>query len=122
VLLTVFRFLRETSIDRAILSFGGAFVAVAAAPIGFFWITHWHNWYPLEVAIYLGLAILYLSTRLKTSLAVVVPVAAFHYVFWSSLYWCCVGREPVRQSVPFLGFCMALAWIHYVRTLKTAVS
>lgn len=111
------RLLRLLNLHRRVFSFGGAFVAALTAPAGYFAMRHWYRpWYPVEAAAYLGIVLLYVFARKRFPVALMVAAAAVHAAIWGSIYWWLVGVEPVRQSIPWFGFLMTLAWIGYVRT------
>ncbi len=101
------------------LAYGGGLVATCASPVAWFWTKHQYYWYPAEVAVCAGLAMLW--TRKRWTLPSPVPalIAGFHCGFWYLQFWA-DGSEPIGLSMPILGFCTCLVWGAYVNSTGSA--
>lgn len=102
---------RNPVLERA-LAYGGGLVAISASPVAWFWTRHQCYWYPAEVAVCAGLAILWTRKRLALPTPIAVLIAGLHYGFWYLQFWA-YGSEPVGLSLPALGFCTCLIWGAY---------
>jgi len=108
---------RRRPIAEYILLFAGGFTALGVAPVVWLYIKspYPRRWYPAELAVYLGFALLYLLQKWTIPKATSIVIVALHFGFWFLRFWE-YEANPLELLMPIIGFCACLAWVLYVHT------
>ena len=109
------RLFRRTTVEKAILVFGGGILAVGLAPSCWFYITKWHGWYPVEVLAAVLCTVLYLGQKWVVPTPGAVLLAAIHFGFWGFRYWA-YTHNPAELLISVAGFLSCLVWGANVRS------
>ena len=120
LLIFVLLLLKNTAIAALILTCAAGFLAVGAAPATWFFIVHWHGWYPIEVGVALLCVALYLARVWRVPSALTGMLLAIHFGFWSLRFWE-YTHDPAELLIPAVGCASAITWSLYIRSLKSTL-
>jgi hypothetical protein len=108
-------FLRRAAVTRAILAYTGGFLAIGLSPACWFYITHWHGWYPIEVIVCALCSALYLAQTWPIPTAGTILLMSVHYGFWGHRFWQQTRHNIAELLLPTVGFLSCIVWGLYVR-------
>ena len=117
LLIFVLLLLKNAAIAGLILIYAAGFLAVGAGPATWFYIVHWHGWYPIEVGAALFCVALYLAGVWRVPSVLTGILLTIHFGFWGLRFWE-YTHDPVELLIPAVGYVSVVTWTAYVHSSK----